>query len=396
MRPNDIALSKVAAPGSAPIGPPPASVRSSPSSPSSGKASMPMMPFSDWKKISASFGTKAATKVGSPMPRLTRLPSFSSRATRLAIRAFSSMAPLLRDQMIDENRGCHDGGGRDHPDRHDVLGLGQDDTGGHGHQGIEVPRRQRISQVADVVGLLGVEESEVGLERLLEKERAPIDLEDLLALLDQRARSGRGQHAAQAVSAGTDTLRQRALGHQLDLDLTGQHLPLGFRVGADMARDDLADQPGIDQLADFDTGASCVLCNDGQVPLALADRLVNETGRRAHSHEAPDHQAGAIGDPGNGLGHFDCLPHYLLPGAGSSYPWGLAIGEKLPIRRLRSLRRPFRQPPLIRGLKDCTAGAWPMPISVIPRTPDSVQRPAPSRHRIEGKEQPDWLIPSSD
>src|SRR3954471_19210392 len=104
--------------------------------------------------------------------------------------------------------------------------------------------------------------------------------------------------------------------------------------------------------------------------------LVNETGRRAHGHEAPNHQAGAIGDPGNGLGHFDCLPHYLLPGAGSSYPWGLAIGEKLPIRRLRSLRRPFRQPPLIRGLKDCTAGAWPMPISVIPRTLVSVQRPA--------------------
>src|SRR3954469_18719909 len=183
MRPKDIALSKVAAPGSAPIGPPPASVRSSPSSPSSGKASMPMMPFSDWKKISASFGTKAATKVGSPMPRLTRSPSFSSRATRLAIRVFSSMAPLLRDQMIDENRRCHDGIGRDHPDRHDVLGLGQDDACGHRHQRIEVPRCQRIGQIADVVGLLGVEESEVSLDRLLEEEQASIDLERLLALL---------------------------------------------------------------------------------------------------------------------------------------------------------------------------------------------------------------------
>src|SRR5688500_12988475 len=190
MRPKDITLSKVAAPGNAPIGPPPASVRSSASRPSSGKANMPTMPFSDWKKMSASFGTKAATKVGRPMPRLTRSPSFSSRATRLAIRVFSSMAPLLRDQMIDEHRGCHDGIGRDYADRHDILGLGQDNTGGHGHQGIEVSRRQRIGQVADVVGLLGVEESEVGLERPLEKERAPIDLESLLGLFDQRARSG--------------------------------------------------------------------------------------------------------------------------------------------------------------------------------------------------------------
>src|SRR5688572_9825927 len=187
MRPNDIALSKVAAPGSAPMGPPPASVRSSPSSPSSGKASMPMMPFSDWKKISASFGTKAATKVGSPMPRLTRSPTLSSRATRLAIRVFSSMAPLLRDQIIDKHRRCHDGIRRDHPDGHDVLGLGQDDTGGHGHQRIEVPCGQRIGQIADVVGLLGVEESEVGLDRFLEKERAPINLKGLLTLFDQRA-----------------------------------------------------------------------------------------------------------------------------------------------------------------------------------------------------------------
>jgi hypothetical protein len=69
--------------------------------------------------------------------------------------------------------------------------------------------------------------------------------------------------------------------------------------------------------------------------------------------------------------------------------------RKPPTRWLKTLRRPFRQPPLIRGLKDCTAGAWPMPISVIPRTLGSVQRPALARHRIEGQEQPDWLMPSS-
>src|SRR4051812_11756906 len=309
MRPKDIALSKVAAPGNAPMGPPPASVRSSASSPSSGKANMPTMPFSDWKKISAFLGTKAATKVGRPMPRLTRSPSFSSKATRLAIRVFSSMAPLPQDQMVDQHGGRHDGIGRYHPDRHDILSLCHDNTSGHGHQRIEVPRRQRISQIADVVGLLGVDESKLGLERFLEKKRASVDLKGLLALLDQRTRSGRGQHPTKAVAAGTDTLCQCALGHQLDLDLTGQHLPLGFGVGADMARDDLADQFGVDQLADSDTGTSRVIGDDGQVLLTLAYRLVDETGRRAYGHEAPDHEAGAIGDPSDGFGYLDCLPH---------------------------------------------------------------------------------------
>src|SRR4051794_6826096 len=338
MRPKDITLSKVAAPGNAPIGPPPASVRSSASRPSSGKANMPTMPFSDWKKISASLGTKAATKVGRPMPRLTRSPSFSSRATRLAIRVFSSMGPFPQDQMVDQHGGRHDRVRRDHPYRHDVLGLSHDDIAGHGHHRIEIPGRQRVSQVAHVIGLLGIDKSKVGLERFLEKERAPIDLEGLLTLLDQRARSGRGQYAAQSVAAGTDALGQCALGNQFDLDLTRQHLPLGFRVGADMARDYLADQPGIDQLADPDTGPSRVIGNDGQVLLALAHRLVDETRRRTHGHEAPDHEAGTVGNSGNGLGHFDCLPHHLLPGAGSSYPWRLAMGGKLPFRRLRILR----------------------------------------------------------
>ncbi|MNL50048.1 hypothetical protein D3C87_1730300 [compost metagenome] len=53
---NDKALSKAQAPGRAPIGEPPASVRSAPARPGSGRALMPTMPFSDWKEMPASEG----------------------------------------------------------------------------------------------------------------------------------------------------------------------------------------------------------------------------------------------------------------------------------------------------------------------------------------------------
>ena len=49
MSPNDMALSKVLAPGSAVIGRPPASVSRACAIPSSGMGPVPISPFSDWK-----------------------------------------------------------------------------------------------------------------------------------------------------------------------------------------------------------------------------------------------------------------------------------------------------------------------------------------------------------
>ena len=57
MRPNDIALSNVLAPGSAVTGRPPASVNVGCAMPSSGGAPVPISPFSDWKKTCMPSGT---------------------------------------------------------------------------------------------------------------------------------------------------------------------------------------------------------------------------------------------------------------------------------------------------------------------------------------------------
>src|SRR5450631_2308321 len=143
MKPKDIALSKVAEPGNALIGLPPASVRSSASRPSSATACMPMMPFSDWKKTPPSRGTMAATSVGSPMPRFTRFPGHNSSATRRAIRVLSSIASLPCDQEIHEYRGRHHVVWGKYSHRNDLLGFGNDDVRRHGDQGIEVSRSHR-------------------------------------------------------------------------------------------------------------------------------------------------------------------------------------------------------------------------------------------------------------
>ena len=45
---------------------------------------MPSSPFSDCRTMSVPAGTKFATSVGIPIPRLTYIPSRSSRAARFA------------------------------------------------------------------------------------------------------------------------------------------------------------------------------------------------------------------------------------------------------------------------------------------------------------------------
>ena len=56
-----------------------------------GTGPVPISPFSDWKKTWMPAGTKLATWVGMPMPRLTSIPGLSSRAMRRAISVAGSI-----------------------------------------------------------------------------------------------------------------------------------------------------------------------------------------------------------------------------------------------------------------------------------------------------------------
>src|SRR4051812_25448154 len=83
----------------------PALMRSGSSSPSYGKGPMPSMPFSDCRTMWVPAGMKFATSVGMPIPRLTYMPSRSSRAARRATssrdRGGMSGAPLAHGALLD-------------------------------------------------------------------------------------------------------------------------------------------------------------------------------------------------------------------------------------------------------------------------------------------------------
>src|SRR5688572_2247185 len=122
---------------------------------------MPSMPFSDWRMMFIPGGMKLATSVGMPIPRLTYIPSRSSRAVRAAIcsRVSGGMsgAPLADGALFDrllEGRALDDplhvdAGGVDlvrvqRPRLDQLFDLGDRDAPGRRHHGVEVARRLSI------------------------------------------------------------------------------------------------------------------------------------------------------------------------------------------------------------------------------------------------------------
>ena len=94
---------------------------------------MPMIPFSDWKNARTPGGRKLATVAGRPMPRLTRSPARSSRATRRAMISLSFMSAIPFDHMVHQDVRRDHLVRRDDADRHDLVHFGNHLGAGHCH-----------------------------------------------------------------------------------------------------------------------------------------------------------------------------------------------------------------------------------------------------------------------
>ena len=97
------------------------------------------------------------------MPRFTTSPSFISCATRQAIRFFASISfPSAQDQGVDHDARRHHEIGIDLSGLDDLAHLGDHEIGGHGDQRIEIARRAAVHQVALGVGLVGLDDRQIG------------------------------------------------------------------------------------------------------------------------------------------------------------------------------------------------------------------------------------------
>src|SRR4051812_3627772 len=149
--------------------------------PSAGGAPVPINPFSDWKKTCMPAGRWFATAVGIPMPRLTSMPGLSSRAILRAMMSCGAMrASRIGDEVIDQRRRRPDVIRGDQPDRNDIFGARDHGAGRERDNRIEVARRERIAQVAEIVREERLYEGEVGTQRELEQIALAVQVDPLL------------------------------------------------------------------------------------------------------------------------------------------------------------------------------------------------------------------------
>ena len=165
-----------------------------------------------------------------------------------------------------------------------------------GHHRVEVAGRPPVDQVAQPVAFPGLDEREVGAQRLLEHVALAVDHPRFLAFGDDRPVRGGREEAFDARAGGAHALGERALRHQFHFDLAAQELALEFLVLADVGRDHLSDLPRAQQDPRAEVVDAGVVADDREPAGAAGVERADQVFGNAAEAEPAHHDRRAVGD----------------------------------------------------------------------------------------------------
>ena len=166
------------------------------------------------------------------------------------------------------------------------------------------------------------------MDREFENVVAIADAPRLLALREIRAERSWREKPGDARAGGADALGERALRHQLELELAGAiglvEMPR-IRLARKGAQD-LAHALGSDQRGEARIGVARVVIHDGEMARTLRDQRIDQRHRHPGAAEAADHDRGAVGNVGE---RCFCAGYELVDHA-SRRLWHSALSKNLP------------------------------------------------------------------
>src|ERR1700722_1675776 len=141
-------------------------------------------------------GTWAAVKFGIPQPRFTQAPSESSRAVRCAICSRVSLgldiAETLSDHdAVDEDKWSDNGLGIERAYFLDFLDFDESRAGRSGHDWIDTARQLAKHQIAQAVGAIRFDKSEIRADGFLQNVALTVNYSFLFSFGDIRADANR-------------------------------------------------------------------------------------------------------------------------------------------------------------------------------------------------------------
>ena len=118
--------------------------------------------------------------------------------------------------------------------------------------------------------------------------------------LHKRVGTRRREEGGQPGAGRTQPLRQGSLRNEFDFDAPGEEGIDQCAVQPDVARDDTANTPLLEQGQQLPVEQGAVVGNELEIRRLRLHERTHEVERRAWHSEPGDRQAGTVGDPSNG------------------------------------------------------------------------------------------------
>src|SRR5215813_2398542 len=182
-----------------------------------------------------------------------------------------------------------------------VLDLDDRDLGSRCHHGIEVLRRLPIDEVAPLVALPGLDQGEIGLQRVFQHIGSPFELARFLAFGDYRSVAGRSKERMNARATSPNALGKRALRDQLEVDLACYDHLFQQLVLTHITSLVRANLPGVEHEAETELVHTDVIADGVEVLHAFVYQSTDKVLGNPAQPEATDHEGRAVLDVGDGL-----------------------------------------------------------------------------------------------
>jgi hypothetical protein len=187
---------------------------------------------------------------------------------------------------------------------HHRVNLDDGQIRGHRHDWVEIPRRLYVGQVAPAVGLVGFDQRDIALQRLLEHMQPAVDFAGFLALPKLCPRRNRREKSAKACRMAAHPFADGALRQQFQFKALG---PIRVEEGAVVAgarirADHLAYTAGIDQPGQSVIAVTGIVGDDRELPGALFVEGIEQIIRDTDGAKSGHQYRRSVTNPGHGVG----------------------------------------------------------------------------------------------
>src|SRR5438552_17528913 len=207
----------------------------------------------------------------------------------------------LHDAM-NEDRRSHDVFRIYGANRNDFFDFGDRRLCGHGHNGIEIPCRQPIGQISQLIGGLRLDQRIISVNRPFENAAASFEDALFLSCGKFRAYAHCGVEALQTSSGSAHALAQKVLRDEFQGHFPGGETfqkMIGVRSGK--SGNHVLDLIVLEHDSKLAVTRSAIVADGGDILRAFPRQRLNEVIGKARASESPDHDLRAIGNIRDGF-----------------------------------------------------------------------------------------------